>query len=426
MDRVSGMRIVVTGASSGVGLALVERLALEGAALALVARGEQALEEAADRARALGAVAHVIPADVSDRLAATAAIERAVAALGGLDAVVCNAGAVAFGHFLETAPEDFDRTIAVTFGGAVNVTRAALPALRASRGTVVAVSSIMARVPLPAFSSYTAAKHALRGFLNTLQVEEREQRTGVRIAMVSPGPLDTPIYARVTSATGRRPATLPDAYRPDEVAKAVIQALTTARHEHIVGGESRLVTSLYATARPAAERLLIFIDRWFRSGSEPARTPGALWSENAHARVGDGHPARRSGDLPALGRNLLRAARRTIRRAPTLVRPIPEAYGRRTLNADLYKARRRAADVPSSAELENVQARHRACTPWTWLTVWVTRRSTSIEATASASRRLTPSSRSSRSSIALSARARAAAATSPVGAAPGPSRRQAF
>src|SRR4051812_20634128 len=343
MDRVTGMRIVVTGASSGVGLAAVERLAREGAALALVARGERALEEAADRARALGAVAHAIPADVSDRVRAVAAIERAIDALGGLDAVVSNAGAVAFGHFLEVEPENFDRTVAITFGGAVNVIRAALPALRASRGTVVAVSSIMARVPLPAFSSYTAAKHALRGFLNTLQVEEREQRTGVRIAMVSPGPLDTPIYARATSATGRRPATLPDAYHADEVAKAVVQALTSARHDHIVGGESRLVTWLYETARPAAEPLLVFVDRWFRLGSEPALAPGALWSENARARVGGGHPARRSGDLVALGRNLVHAAGRTIRCAPSLVRPVPESPTR-TMDPLARAPARRAHD----------------------------------------------------------------------------------
>src|SRR3954453_18597187 len=280
MDRVTGMRIVVTGASSGVGLAAVERLAREGAALALVARGERALEEAADRARALGAVAHAIPADVSDRVRAVAAIERAIDALGGLDAVVSNAGAVAFGHFLEVEPENFDRTVAITFGGAVNVIRAALPALRASRGTVVAVSSIMARVPLPAFSSYTAAKHALRGFLNTLQVEEREQRTGVRIAMVSPGPIDTPIYGRATSATGRQPAKLFDAYEADEVAKGIVRALVKPRNDRIIGGESKLMTALYRTARPLGEVALVFVDRWYRTGGEPAVGPGSLWSAN--------------------------------------------------------------------------------------------------------------------------------------------------
>ena len=324
MHRLEGMRILVTGASSGVGLAAVERFARENAVLALVARGERALEEAAEVARRHGATAHVLPADVSDRAAATAVVQRAVKTLGGLDAVVSNAGAVAFGHFLEVEPEDFDRTVEVTFGGAVNVIRAALPSLRASCGTIVAVSSIMARLPLPAFSSYTAAKHALRGFLNTLQVEEREQRTGVRIAMVSPGPLDTPIYGRATSATGLRPATLPDAYDPDEIAKALVQALVSPRNDRIVGGESKLVTLLYETVRPAGELVLIFIDRWYRLGTEPAASPGSLWSANDRARVGDGHPARRSGDVIALARNLLRAAGRTVSIAPDLVRPVRE------------------------------------------------------------------------------------------------------
>src|SRR3954468_8742773 len=234
MDRLRGMRILFTGASSGVGLAAVERLAREGVEMVLVARGAEALEEAARRARRNGAVAHAIAADVADREAATAAVERAIELLGGLDAVVSNAGAVVFGHFLDVEPEDFDRTVEITFIGAVNVIRAALPALRETRGKIVAVSSMMARVPLPSFSSYTASKHALRGFLNTLGVEEREQRTGVRIAMVSPGPLDTPIYGRATSGTARRPGRLHAAYPPDEIAKAVVRALRKPQGERVV------------------------------------------------------------------------------------------------------------------------------------------------------------------------------------------------
>ena len=198
-------RILITGASSGIGLAAVERFAREGAHLALVARGEAALEEAAAVAREHGVPAHVLPADLTDRDAAAAAVETAVERLGGLDVVVSNAGAVAFGHFLELDADDFDRTVEVTFTGAVNLIRAALPHLRASRGVLVATSSIMAQVPLPAFSSYTAAKHALRGFLNALRVEEREQRSGVRIAMVSPGRSTR----RSTTAPPARPGARP-------------------------------------------------------------------------------------------------------------------------------------------------------------------------------------------------------------------------
>src|SRR4051812_5013778 len=105
MGELTGMRILVTGASSGVGLAAIERFAREGAQLVLIARGEEALEQAAQRARRHGVAAHALALDVTDREAATAAVERAIELLGGLDAVVTNAGAVVFGHFLEVEPE---------------------------------------------------------------------------------------------------------------------------------------------------------------------------------------------------------------------------------------------------------------------------------------------------------------------------------
>jgi NAD(P)-dependent dehydrogenase (short-subunit alcohol dehydrogenase family) len=321
--RLAGRRILLTGATSGVGLAAVERLAEEGAALALVARSEAALLEAAAAAHARGAVAHVFPADLTDRAATTAAVDAAAAALGGLDVVVSNAGALAFGHLLEVDGDDFDRALAITFTGAVNVIRAALPELRATGGLIVATSSIMARVPMPAFSAYTAAKHALRGFLNTLQIEEREQRTGVRVAMVSPGPIDTPIYERATSGTGRRPAVLP-AYSPETVAAALVDAVIAPRRNRVVGGLSKVVDLLYRHVRPAGDLLLLFVDRWFRTGTLPADTPGALWEPVETARTSGGMPSRDRGDLIALARHAAGAAARIARTAPALLRPVPE------------------------------------------------------------------------------------------------------
>ena len=321
--RLEGRRILITGATSGVGLASVERFAREGAALALVARGRPALLEAAAVARGCGTVAHVFPADLADRAAATAAVAAAAEALGGLDVVVSNAVALAFGHLLEVDGEDFDRALAVTFTGAVNVIRAALPELRATGGLIVATSSIMARVPMPAFSGYTAAKHALRGFLNALQIEEREQRTGVRVAMISPGPIDTPIYERATSGTGRRPAVLPG-YSPETVAAALIGATLAPRRERVVGGVSKLVDLLYRRLRPAGDLLLLFVDRWFRTGTLPAESPWALWEPAETPRVSGGMPSRDRGDLIGLARHAAGAAARAIRTAPRLLRPVPE------------------------------------------------------------------------------------------------------
>jgi NAD(P)-dependent dehydrogenase (short-subunit alcohol dehydrogenase family) len=324
MGRLEGKRILLTGATSGIGLAAVDRFAREGAQLALLSRGGTALAQAAAVASEHGTGAHVFAADVADRRAVEAAVDAAVAALGGLDVVVSNAGAVVFGHLLEVEPEDFDRAVAITFTGAVNVVRAALPHLRASRGLIVATSSIMAHMPLPAFSSYAAAKHALHGFLATVQVEEREQGSGVRVAMVSPGPVNTPVYGRATSATGKAPATLPDSYHADDVAEALVDAAVAPRFERIVGGESRLVAALYRHARPAGELLLVLVDRWFRTGTTPATAPGALWEPMAAARVAADIPARASRDVLALARHVGAGSMRAARTAPALLRPVPE------------------------------------------------------------------------------------------------------
>jgi NAD(P)-dependent dehydrogenase (short-subunit alcohol dehydrogenase family) len=312
MQRVQGRRILLTGASSGVGLATVKRLAQEGAQLALIARGAEALEQAAELARAHGAVVHALPADVTDRRAATAAVEAAVDALGGLDVVISNAAAVSFGHFLETGPEAFDRTVAITFTGAVNVIRAALPHLRATSGTLVVTSSLMARIPLPAFSAYAAAKHALRGFVATLAIEEREQRSGVRVAMVSPGPVNTPIYRRASSGTGRRPAELPAAHDPDLLAAALVGAVLRPRHDRLVGTVTRFGSIGYGVARPLARPVLVFMDRWFRTGTTASETPGALWAPSPEARMRDGLPPLRT------------TAARAFRSARRLTRPVEE------------------------------------------------------------------------------------------------------
>jgi NAD(P)-dependent dehydrogenase (short-subunit alcohol dehydrogenase family) len=290
-QRLSSKRVLITGASSGVGLTLARMMHAEGARLALLARGEEALR---GLIAAEGMDAIALPVDLTDREGVDAAVAEAVAFLGGLDVVVSNAAAAVFGHVLEVHPDDFDRTVAVTFTGAVNVTRAALPHLRASRGTLVATGSLMARVPLPTWSSYSAAKHALRGFLNSVSIEEREQGTGVRIALVHPGPIDTPLFAQASSATGRQPRVVPDAYGAHVIAQALVEATLRPRPEVSLGGETRLVDLGFAFARPVVERVLLLVDRWYRSGDEAADAPGSLWVAPRLGQASGGIPARDS------------------------------------------------------------------------------------------------------------------------------------
>lgn len=332
--RLSGKRVLITGASSGIGLEAARLLACEGARLALVARGRDALEAVTGE---MGLDPVMLAVDVTDRSAVESAMDDAVAQLGGLDIVVTNAAVGAFGHFLDVDPDAFDRVLDVTFRGSVNVVRAALPHLRVSRGSIVATASLLSRVPMPSWSSYSAAKHALRGFLNSIRIEEREQRTGVRVSMVHPGVVDTPFWAYAWSATGRKPRVPPDAYAAGAVARAIVQVAVKPKPEVVIGGGTLVFDKMFLISRPLAERLLVTFDRWLRSGEEPATHPSALWQPTQRPQVSAGIPARESalgsaklGIRPkaqavvGLFRHLPALARRAVELRHVLRRPLPE------------------------------------------------------------------------------------------------------
>jgi len=134
VETARAERVLITGASSGIGLATAIAYGRRGARVALLARGEDGLESAAAQAGQAGAETFVLPADVADRQALGAAVDAAVEALGGLDVAVASAVAAAYGRFTDTDAEDFDRTVATTLTGTVNTTRAVLPALECSGG----------------------------------------------------------------------------------------------------------------------------------------------------------------------------------------------------------------------------------------------------------------------------------------------------
>src|SRR5688500_12788484 len=176
---MSPRRTLLTGASSGIGRATAERLARAGDELVLVARDEHALEEVAAVVEEHGGRPEVLLADLADPSAASGIVDAAVERLGGLDLLVLDAGAAAFGSFEETPREDFERTLRVTFHAQADTLRAALPHLERSGGVVVAVGSTVSRMPVPMLAAYSASKHALRGLLGAVRMELRERESRV-------------------------------------------------------------------------------------------------------------------------------------------------------------------------------------------------------------------------------------------------------
>src|SRR3954447_26267928 len=304
--------VLITGASSGLGFAAAEAFARAGADVALLARREADLERAARRVRAHGRRALVVPADVTDREALAEAVDRVVDELGGLDILVLSAAATVFGTFEEVDPEAFDRVMDVTFTGTVNCVRAALPALERRAGTILAVGSLMTKVPLPTFSAYTAAKHAQRGFLNTLRVELLARSSGVEVAMVHPGPIDTPVWQDTATATGdlpRRPPGLP----PDVVAEALVAAARDPRPETTFGADTQAIEWLWQYARPVGDLLLAAVHHYYRSGGSSKSDASAALDAVAGAVTSDALPRPTLGSAVRIATTPLRAAGASLR-----------------------------------------------------------------------------------------------------------------
>ena len=301
-NDLTGRHVLVTGASSGVGAAAAVAFAQAGCDVAVLARSRPGLEVVASRVRACGARALVLEVDVTDAHAVSGAVSSVVSEWGALDVVVTNAAAMAFGAFTDVPARDFDRTVAATFTGAVNVVRAALPALEESGGVLVCTGSINARTPLPSFAAYAASKAALRSFLRSLRIELRAAGSRVRVCIVNPGAIDTPVWRSVSTATGRLPRRPPEGYRADVVAAALVSMARHPRAEMTVGGEARFWLTVW-NLPVIGELVLGLVHRYYHSGRRPA-LGDPLWEP-----TGDGSTT----GLP-LGRpSLLEGVRPSIR-----------------------------------------------------------------------------------------------------------------
>jgi NADP-dependent 3-hydroxy acid dehydrogenase YdfG len=229
---------LVTGASSGIGAALAQRLPAEGAAVALVARRGDRLDDLAARIRSDdGTSALVLQADVTDQRQAVAAVERTASELGRLDIVVNNAGVMLLGPALESPIDEWDRMVALNVQGALYVTHAALPHLvRAAEDSprevadLIYVSSTAGRVARPGGGVYSLTKFGITAFAESLRQELITQR--VRVSVVEPGTVDTELVSHlredVRRAAQSQVASI-EPLRPEDIADAVAYILTRDR-----------------------------------------------------------------------------------------------------------------------------------------------------------------------------------------------------
>jgi NAD(P)-dependent dehydrogenase (short-subunit alcohol dehydrogenase family) len=228
--------VVVTGASAGLGRAIVRAFARERAHVALLARGRDGLEGARREVEELGGKALVIPIDVADAESIEQAAETVEHEFGPIDIWINNAMVSVFSPVKLMTPEDYKRVTEVTYLGVVYGTLAALKRmLPRDRGVVVQVGSALAYRGIPLQSAYCAAKHAIQGFHDSLCSELIHDKSNVRVTMVQLPAMNTPQFSWVKSRLPRKPQPVPPIYEPDIGADAVLFAAHNERREMYVG-----------------------------------------------------------------------------------------------------------------------------------------------------------------------------------------------
>ena len=236
---IAGRVAVVTGASSGIGAAVANDLARRGATVVAVARRKDRLEEVIENCRRHAPASMACPADVSARRECEGVIATAEERFGRVDILVNNAGISIHRNAARTTSDDVERLMAVNFFAAVYLTNAALPGmLERCEGAVVNVTSVAGYIPNPGEGAYGASKAALSLWSHGLAVDL--DGTGVHVAVISPGPIDTEIWSldEELSYTGKL-------YPPQVVADGVAQAVDKGWVHRTVPRRYGLVGALY-------------------------------------------------------------------------------------------------------------------------------------------------------------------------------------
>jgi short-subunit dehydrogenase len=243
LKPLSEQVIVLTGATSGIGLATARKAARRGAKLVLVARNKEALRQVSDDLVGHGAEVHYIAADVANEDDVRGIAESAIQRFGGFDAWFNIAGVTIFGKNEDVSIEDMRRLFDINFWGVVYGSLAAVQHLKSRGGALINMGSESSDHAIPLQGIYSASKQAIKGFTDSLRIELEEQGAPISVTLVKPSSIDTMLVSHAKNYLEVEPRLPPPIYSPEIAADALLYAAEHPMRDVYVGGRARLLAS---------------------------------------------------------------------------------------------------------------------------------------------------------------------------------------
>lgn len=278
--------IVITGASSGIGLATAKAAAKKGARLVLASRNEEGLREAEQEVKTAGGQAVYVVADVGNMEDIRAIAEQAKESYGGFDTWVNNTGVSVYGRLMDISREDHRKLFENNFWGVVYGSQEAALHLKGKGGKIINVGSVLSDYAIPMQGMYSASKHAVKGFTDALRQELEQEKAPVSITLIKPASINTPYTEHARNYDSRENTVPPPVYAPEEVANTILFAATHHKRDIIVGGAGKFMsaTNKYAPSLMDWMGKKMFIKQQFKEESAKERD-GALHAHQQDGRV---------------------------------------------------------------------------------------------------------------------------------------------
>ncbi len=238
---ISEQVIVLVGASSGMGLATAKEAARRGAKVVLAARNGGDVEKAAEEIRRNGGDAIGVPTDLTDYAQVENLARRTVEQYGRVDTWVTLPGTSVYGMFEEIPMDDVRQTMEVIFFGQLNAARIAVPLLEQTGGALICVGSTLSKRGIPLQTAYCAAKHALKGWIDGYRVELMNRKSNVRLTLVMPSSINTPLFNKAKTLMGVMPMPIAPIYEPELAAKGILRAAEGNERDVFIGGAGKFM-----------------------------------------------------------------------------------------------------------------------------------------------------------------------------------------